>query len=148
MFLRNLVLSALLFGSAPVLASSFMCPTGAQRANLGAFRDRIAAAKTPEAAKEMAYTETRLGHQAIARAAHVLPHSADLADAEARLDTFDAGVGASTSQAQVAGQLDSLMATQAMDGGHCEYTPSEVVIIVIGFLLGILPGILFLFLFC
>ncbi|MBI3785972.1 MAG: hypothetical protein HY270_21480 [Deltaproteobacteria bacterium] len=34
-------------------------------------------------------------------------------------------------------------------GGHgCNYTNGEVIIIVIGFVLGIIPGIIFLFIFC
>ena len=34
------------------------------------------------------------------------------------------------------------------DGGGCNYTTGEVIIIVIGFVLGIIPGIIFLFVFC
>ena len=34
------------------------------------------------------------------------------------------------------------------DGHRCNYTTGEVIIIVIGFVLGIIPGIIFLFVFC
>jgi hypothetical protein len=34
------------------------------------------------------------------------------------------------------------------DGGGCSYDTVEIVVIVIGFILGIIPGIIFLFLFC
>jgi hypothetical protein len=37
------------------------------------------------------------------------------------------------------------MDTQAMD---CHYDTVEIVIIVIGFVLGIIPGVIFLLLFC
>ena len=30
----------------------------------------------------------------------------------------------------------------------CDYTTTEIIVIVIGFVLGIIPGIIFLFLFC
>ena len=144
---RILVLSIALLGSVPAQASTGMCPTDADRSQLLAFRDRIAAAKTPQDAKEMAYKQTRLGHAAIRRAAEALPGDDGIAEADARLATFDAGVAGASTQAEVAAQFDTLMQTQAQEH-RCDYTPSEVAIIVIGFLLGILPGILFLFLFC
>ena len=95
----------------------------------------------------MALRQTRLGHEAIRRASRVLPKDAGIADALGRLDAFDAGVAASTSQQEVAGQFDALLLQNAA-GGSCDYTTTEIVVTIIGFVLGIIPGILFLFLFC
>jgi hypothetical protein len=147
MRLRNLVLSTLLLTTTPAFAASGMCPTDVDRAHLGAFRDQIANAKTPEDAREMALTQTRLGHAAINRAARLFSESNALADAQMRLDTFDAGVKASTTQQEVAAQFDALLLTHPLSG-QCMYTTIEIIVIIIGFVLGILPGILFLFLFC
>jgi hypothetical protein len=147
MFLRNLVLVFFLLFSAPALASSGMCPDGSDRAHFTAFRDRVAAAETPQAAKEMALEQTRLGEKAISKAARILPGNKSIEEAKARLAAFDSGVEGARTQQDVAAQFDYLEVTHSVGMG-CDYTTGEVVVIVIGFLLGIVPGILFLFLLC
>lgn len=146
MFLRLLALIGLLFMAAPAFARSDSCPSDNQRQQLSAFRDRLAGAASTEEAREMAFEQTRLGHVAIERASHVFHKNQDLMVAQAQLDAFDAQIQTATSQAEVAAAVDQLVDSNAdMD---CDYTNFEIVIIVIGFILGILPGILFLFLFC
>jgi hypothetical protein len=147
LLLRNLVLAFLLLFSVPALASSDLCPDGSDRAHFTAFRDRIAAAATPEAAREMALEQTRLGHMAISEAARLAPRNKGIGEAEARLSSFDEGVKAARTQQEVAAQFDYLAVSHPV-GVSCDYSGAEVVVIVIGFILGILPGILFLFLFC
>ncbi|MEQ1569688.1 MAG: hypothetical protein ABMA64_28895 [Myxococcota bacterium] len=73
------------------------------------------------------------------------PHDAGVVEADRRLSRFEAGVAASPTQEEVALQFDELLLSS---GGHCQYTPLEVGIVVVGFLLGILPGIILLFVFC
>ncbi len=146
MVLRYAALAALLACSAPAYASRPACPCESDRVAMRDFRDRIAAAESPEAARELALDQTRLGHKAISRVAKALPNNPELVEADARLTTFEANIGAATTQAEVANQFDQLMATPT-GATNCAYTPTEVLIVVIGFLLGILPGILFLFLF-
>jgi hypothetical protein len=143
--IRNTLLLAALAVPASAMAQPLQCPTEQDHATFGAFRDRIANAPTPEAARALAHDQTRLGHRAIEKASKMFPGNAELATADAKLAAFESGVDASATQGEVAAQVDKLMDTQALD---CQYTTVEVVIIVIGFLLGILPGILFLFLFC
>ena len=143
--LFSLALALQLTTAAP--ASAQECPSGQDRAQIEAFRDRIAGAESPAAARELALTQTRMGHEAIRRASRALPGDSAIAEADARLSAFEAGVNAAETQAQVAGQLDTLVQTET-SLGSCDYTRTEIVIIIIGFLLGILPGILFLFLFC
>ncbi len=144
---RSILLCALSLGlfAGPAFASPSQCPTEAQHATLGGFRDRLAGAESPAAAKRLALQQTRLGHKAIDQARRAFPDEPGLAAADAKLDGFEAGVRAANTQGEVAAQVDTLSANVGM---NCDYTSVEVVIIVIGFILGILPGILFLFLFC
>ena len=144
---KILVLSSLLAVSAPAFARQPVpCPCEAERTQLVAFRDRIANAESPEAAREMALSQTRLGHKAIKQAARLVSNDPGIAEADARLSAFEEGVNAAQTQEQVAAQFDQVIAQHT--GMNCAYTTVEVVVIIIGFLLGILPGILFLFLFC
>lgn len=146
MFLRLFAFVCLLLASAPTFASADVCPSESQRAELSAFRDRLAGAATVDDARDMAFEQTRMGHTAIERASRVLPRNQELAVAQAQLDVFDARLAAATTPAEVAAAVDQLSDSRA--GMNCDYTNTEIVIIVIGFILGILPGILFLFLFC
>lgn len=95
----------------------------------------------------MVLRQSRIGHVALEQAVRLAPEQVDILGAEARLSDFEAGVSAAATQAEVAEQLDGVVAAEA-DGGGCDYTTVEIIVIVIGFILGILPGILFLFLFC
>lgn len=144
----TLALCALLStASSTAQAATAECPSAEHHAQLTALRDRIAGAESTEEAQELALDQTRLGHEAIDRARQLFPADADIAEADARLTAFEEGIAAATSPAQVADQLDTLDQTGAT-AGRCDYTNGEIVVIIIGFLLGILPGILFLFLFC
>jgi hypothetical protein len=143
---QRAALGVLLLASSPAYASR-PCACESERAEMTAFRDRIAGADSPEAAREMALSQTQLGHVAIARAARIFPRNAELQQADRRLSEFEGGIESASTQADVALQFDQLMAGSHASGS-CSYTTTEVVIIVIGFVLGILPGILFLFLFC
>lgn len=147
MSLRILAASLLLLASAPAQAAPAMCPTEHERLVLTTFRDQIAAAPTPEASKRMALRQTRLAHLAVAKAARTFPGSPGIQQANARLDAFDAGIASATTSEEVADQFDTVVEVGSGAGG-CDYNTTEIVIIVIGFVFGILPGILFLFLFC
>jgi hypothetical protein len=148
MSLRSVVLSSLLLFSAPALAGvgDPGCPCEADRAKLQAFRDDIASADTPEHARDMALDKIRIGHKAIHKASRMMPGESGFAEADAKLSAFEGSVAAASTQEEVADQFDQLMARPT--GMSCSYDTVEVVVIVIGFLLGIIPGIIFLFLFC
>lgn len=148
MSIRALLLATLLTFPAVAAADPGMCPGEADRAQLLDLRDRVAAADSPAAARKMALAQTRLGHKALRQASRMLPKSADIAVAEARLVSFEAAINASTTQAEVAGNIDALASTAGVGAGNCDYSNVEIAIIIVGFILGILPGILFLFLFC
>lgn len=130
----------------PALAGSMECPTEGQHAELRAFRDRIADAPSTDAAKDLALRQTRRAHKAIHRAARMVESSEELAAADAKLTAFEAGVRAAESPEAVALQFDTLAASPT--AARCDYTGVEILIIVLGFILGIIPGIIFLLLFC
>jgi len=143
--MKSFLTALFLFVSVPALASGHQCPTEQQRGRLTAFRDQLAAAESPEAARDMALSQTRLDHVAIHKAAAFLK-DADLQSEDQRLTVFEDGIRNSSTQAEVAGQFDKLMGDHLLRG--CLYDPVEIVLIVVGFVLGIIPGIVLLFLFC
>ena len=147
----------LTFQLSAAVAAPADCPTDSDHAILSAFGDRIASADSPEAARGLALRQTRLARVAISRASLILPGDAEVMDAEARFATFEREVASSRSQSEVSKHFYALgqegLPGQSRTGdtqsaANCDYTNGEIVIIIIGFILGILPGILFLFLFC
>ena len=143
--MKRLILTIALALSAPSFASDRQCPTEQERERLIEFRDRVAAAESPEAARELALSQTRVAHQALDRAGKLFGEKA-LRDEAARLENFEEEVRAAPDQAAVVAEFDALMGPRLLNA--CHYDGVEIVIIVIGFILGIIPGILFLFLFC
>jgi hypothetical protein len=135
------------------------CACAKERATVAAYRDRILAAPTPEAARELALSQTRLAKKALSRARWVLPFSGTIGETRHKLEAYEARVLAAKSQADVAAQFGRLVrlaeakpgtVVDALElgGTTCSYTTTEIVIILIGFLLAIIPGIIFLFLLC
>jgi len=135
------------------------CACTKERAAVSAYRDRILAAPTPEAAREMALSQTRLAHRALSRARWIMPFSGSIGKANRKLEAYEARVRDARSQAEVAAEFAGLVrlaeakpgtVTDAVElkGKTCVYTTGEIVIIIIGFLFAIIPGIIFLFLLC
>jgi len=133
------------------------CESASHEEEILAFRDRLATAPTPEAARALALSQTRLAHQALARARWILPFSATVREAGSNLDAYEARLRQARTQEAVAAEFGGPVRVASggdsrNDGAHarvnCDYTTTEIVIIVIGFILGIIPGIIFLFLFC
>jgi hypothetical protein len=128
-------------------ANAFGCPCDAEQARLEAFADKVSQAPTLEAAQDMALDKISLSRKAIRLADKQLGGDPAIAHATARIDAFDAQVRGATSQEEVSVAFAQLAPSQSV-AGRCDYTGGEIVIIVIGFILGIIPGIIFLFLLC
>jgi hypothetical protein len=133
------------------------CNGEGARAELVAFRDRIAAAPSVGEAQAMAFGQTRLARKAVSRARWIVPFHPALGEARAKLDDFDARVREAKSQAEVARSFGRLVRVASADDltivdaelkADCEYTTGEIVIIVIGFFLAIIPGLIFMALLC
>ncbi|MEQ1564463.1 MAG: hypothetical protein ABMA64_02410 [Myxococcota bacterium] len=121
------------------------CPTEAQRGVVDAFARRLEGAGTADEAQREALAKIDLGRRAIDAASKVVRDEDGIATAAARLDGLERAVREADSPAAVGAAFHRLNDNQVMD---CHYDTVEVAIIVIGFILGILPGILFLILFC
>jgi hypothetical protein len=125
-------------------------------AEIGALEERISRAPSLDEAKELALAPIEQAHRALSRARWLAPYSSSIRTAQRRLLAYQAGVGRARSEAEVAqefGQLVRLadsggIPAQAHVLSSCHYTTWEIVAIVIGFILGILPGIILLIILC
>lgn len=137
--------------------SGASCP--AQAANfqeLDKLKLEIAAADTVEEAREIALPPAEDAIDALNKAKLLMPSSDELIAAENRLSEARARILAATSQKQVADELSGVMLAGLDDNAakvgigktECHYTNGEVVAIVIGLILGIIPGLILLVLLC
>ena len=145
MYIR-IALALLALGPQVARAAEGTCASDEEMAAFTAFGDRLAGADSPEEARRMAMSKIRLGHRAIDTAERMMPNEAGIAEAAARLDAFEADVASARTQQEVAARFDGLAARG--DGGGCHYNVGEVLVVVVGFVLGIIPGIIFLLLLC
>jgi len=149
-----LIAVSLLFAGAPARASQQPPGCGCvPTAELTAFRDRIAAAPNLATAQEMAVAPVEQARSVIAKLGWV---SSSLRDAEKRMADYESNVRTAKAPADVADQFGSLVKLASSgavvsDGvrtRHCNYSTGEVIAIVLGFIFGVIPGIILLILLC
>ena len=149
-----LVSALSLFADAPDAAATrtILDCQCAPRAELTAYRDRIAAAPTLEAARELAVTPVAQARSVVSRLTWA---AASLGEADARMADFEEHARAASTPAELAdafGVLVKLDAPKAIASrsGHsgCSYSTGEIIAIVLGFILAIIPGIILLILLC
>ena len=130
-------------------ASDSSCPPALARSEAQALIDRVAVAPSVEDARALALEPTRGAHLALAHARRLSPWTASLREAEQRLAGYEARIGAAPSQTAVAAELATLARVRAdLGDGGCSYSTGEIIATVLGFILGIIPGIILLFLLC
>jgi len=127
-------------------ANAFDCPCDAERARLDAFAQKLAAAPTLEAAQDKALDKVRLAHKVVGLAEKQVGSDPAIAEATQKLDVIDARVRSAENQQQVS-LVFSQLAQDRMKVG-CDYTTVEILIIILGFLLFLLPGIILMLLLC
>jgi len=138
---------------------------------LRSYRAQIAGASTVDEARSLVLKQTRLARTALSTASWMLPFSDSVREAREKIENLETRVYAANSQAEVADDFSDLTAAghddvalldgtshallagvdvnkSAVHTGGCDYTTGEVVIIILGFLLFIIPGIIFLIIFC
>ncbi len=149
-------------GVSSLLARVPGCACEADREALTQQRDRIAAAGTLEEAQELALGETRLARRALGAARLMAPFSQDIREAHRRLDQYEQDVRATRSPEEAALAFGELVQVASLgtgiladvdvdldDHSHgCSFSTGEIIAIVLGFLLGIIPGIILLILLC
>jgi hypothetical protein len=126
------------------------------RAEISALQERIAKAPSLEEARTLALAPVELAHDALSRALWLAPRSQSIRAAERRLSAYRAGVHGARSEAEVAREFGQLVRLADSGGvafdahflSACHYSTLEIVAIVIGFVLGILPGIILLLILC
>lgn len=140
------------------LSTAPSCACDADREALTSYAKEIADAPSLEEAQAIALDQTKLVNRAI-KAASRLPgvDVGDLDEVQSRLRAYEASVILADSQQGVAAAFTDFLSdasdkAPAMDQikrkRACSMTPGQIVITVIGFLLGIIPGIILLILLC
>lgn len=127
-------------------ANAFDCPCDADRARLEVFAQKLADAPTLDAAQDMALDKVALSHKVVKIADKQLHGDPAIAEAREKLDALDAQVRSAESQQQVSLAFSQL-AQDRMKAG-CDYTTAEILIIIVGFLFFLLPGIILMLLLC
>jgi len=135
------------------------CNGAEGRADLVNLRDRIGDSPSLEEARSLALEQTRLARKALSRARWVLPFNGAVGNASKRLDAYEVRVEEAGSPEEVAaafGNLVRLASSENLkivdaglfDDKACDFTTGEIIVIVIGLLLGIIPGLIFMAIFC
>jgi hypothetical protein len=128
------------------------CVCEEERLELARYRELVAAAASVEEARERATKPSRLARRAIALARWISPEASKLEQTRAKLAAYEARVAVAPDAASAAAEFDGLVRVAGVDvnvgKGGCSYTTTEIIAIVLGFLLFIIPGIILLIVFC
>ena len=127
-------------------ANAFGCPCDAERARLDAFAQKLADAPTLDDAQDKALGKLALAHKAVSIADKQFHGDPAIAEATEKLDALDTRVRSAESQQQVS-LVFSQLAQDRMQAS-CSYTTVEILLIVLGFIIFIIPGIILLILLC
>jgi hypothetical protein len=116
-------------------------------------RARVLDAPNLAEARRRALEPAETARGALSRARWLAPFSDDLRDAERRLERYASAVREADSREAVAAELDGLVQVAGgvdvdVGDGGCHYSGREVLAILLGFILGIIPGIILLILLC
>ena len=122
------------------------CPTPEHRAELSGFEERLLEAEDVEEARSMALKKVDRTRRAVDHAARIVPNDTELQAHQAALDDFAADVAQAKTQQEVASGFADLR-TQSV-GAKCYYSTGEIIAVVLGFILGVIPGIILLILLC
>ncbi|MFT4572670.1 MAG: hypothetical protein ACI8TX_003790 [Hyphomicrobiaceae bacterium] len=152
---------ALLLVPAPTRANATVPGCEFDASALATWRAEIASSPDVDTARARVLADTQLARTALTGASRVAFWSDDLNSAAQRLDAFEQAVASASTSKEVASSIDEFAGAEAplmlagasgaavdVNSPDCHYTGGEIVAIVIGLILGIIPGILLLFLLC
>jgi hypothetical protein len=128
------------------LANASPCLCEAERARFDAFAQKLADAPTLDDAQDKALSKIALTRKVVALADKQVHGDPAIAEATQKLDALDAQVRAATSQQGVSLVFSQL--AQDHMAVSCSYTTTEILLIILGFIFFLIPGIIMLFLFC
>jgi len=130
------------------------CVGDEERLELARYRELVASAATVEAAREAAIRPSKLARRALTLAGFVQRDDTELERVRAQLAEYEDRVGRAETQQDAATEFEGLVrlaggANVNIGGGNgCSYDTVEIIAIVFGFLLFIIPGIILLIVFC
>ena len=134
------------------------CSTGsAQHPELVRLRDDIAQAGSVNEARALALAPTADAIDALSNARSIMPFNEDLRLAETRLADARSRIESADTPDQVADEFSGMMlagldndraASLKVGKVGCSYSTGETIAIVIGLILGIIPGLILLVLLC
>ena len=127
-------------------ANAFGCPCDAERAHLEVFAQKLADAPTLQDAQDKALDKITLSRKVVKIADKQIHGDPAISEATEKLDALDARVRSAQSQQQVS-LVFSQLAEDRMKVG-CDYTTAEILLIIVGFLFFLLPGIILMLLLC
>ena len=143
-------------GSLGLIRSS--CQSGPEQyQELTQLKHEIAVAGTVNQARAIALAPTDGAIGALKNARTIMPLSDDLRIAETRLSDARSRILVASSQEQVADEFSGMMlagldndraAHVSVGKVGCDYSTGEVIAIVVGLILGIIPGLILLVLLC
>jgi hypothetical protein len=145
--LRTLAALSVISFATPAWAEPSMCPTDEHRSILRAFSQKLAAADDVDEAKGMAMKKLRAGEKVFDLVENLAPDAEGMVEARAKFDAFEATVLAASSTQEVASAFDDLAAPD-QQAVACDLDTVELIIVIIGFVLFIIPGIILLLLLC
>lgn len=130
------------------------CVGDEERLELARYRELVASAATVESAREAAIRPSKLARRALTLAGFVQRDDRELDRVRAQLAEYEDRVSRAETQQDAATEFESLVrvaggANVNVGGGNgCSYDTVEIIAIVFGFLLFIIPGIILLIVFC
>lgn len=134
------------------------CSSGQeQRPELARLHNKIADASSINEARTLALTPTAAAIDALRNARSIVPFSNDLRLAEIKLTDMYSRIEAADTPHRVANEFSGMMLAKLDDDKAaslqvgktgCNYSTGEVIAIVVGLILGIIPGLILLFVLC
>jgi len=123
-------------------------------AELQRYRDLVAAAASAEEARALATRPSGMARRALGAARRLAPWSGSLRHAHGELVGYEGRVAKAQTPAEAAQEFEGLVrlagngVTVGGNSGRCHYDTAEIIAIVLGFILFIIPGIILLIVLC
>ena len=123
-------------------------------AELQRYRDLVAAAESAEEARRLALRPSGMARRALGTARRLAPWSGSLRTAHGELLDYEGRVARAATPAEAAREFEGLVrlagngVTVGGNSGRCHYDTVEIIAIILGFLLFIIPGIILLIVLC
>lgn len=133
--------------ASPAKATKAQCMTETQRAELSRFQKRLEKQDSLEDAQRIADRKLRRAEGVLTKAKGLAPNDMGIEEGMQRAEDMHIRVDAAQTPAEVAAAFDVPAAAPAA-GFDCDLTTGETIATVLGFILGILPGIILLILLC